>query len=89
MTDVSEKPREMIDLKRRALQLRKELLGLIHRAGGGHAGGSLSSVDLLVALHYHILRLRPEEPDWPDRDRFILSKGHSVEGYYCVLADLR
>ena len=70
-----------------ARNIRRRLLQLIYTAKGGHTGGSLSSVDILVALHYGVMKIRPEEPDWPDRDRFVLSKGHSVEGYYCVLAD--
>jgi transketolase len=52
----------------------------------GHTGGPLSAMDLLVALFFDELRIRPEEPDWPDRDRFILSKGHSAIGLYTVMA---
>ena len=65
-----------------------DLLEMICEAGGGHTGGSLSSVDILVALHYGVMRIDPLNPKWADRDRFILSKGHSVEGYYTILADL-
>ena len=75
------------ELERKAIEIRKRLLQMIYHAGGGHTGGSLSSVDILVALYYHVLRIRPDHPKWPDRDRFVMSKGHSVEGYYCVLAD--
>ena len=75
------------DLNIQALSIRRRLLRLIHVAKAGHTGGSLSSVDILVALYYRVLRIRPDEPAWADRDRFILSKGHAVEGYYCVLAD--
>jgi len=56
-------------------------------AGGAHIGGSLSAADLLTALYYKYLRIRPEEPDWPDRDRFVLSKGHGGVGLASVLAD--
>jgi transketolase len=52
----------------------------------GHVGGPLSAMDLLTVLYFHTLRIRPHEPDWPDRDRFILSKGHSAIGLYVVLA---
>ena len=52
----------------------------------GHTGGSLSEVEILVALYFHILRIDPQRPDWPERDRFILSKGHASPGYYCTLA---
>lgn len=71
-----------------AVQRRIDLLTMIYEAGGGHTGGALSCADILVALHYAVLRLDPNNPKWPDRDRFILSKGHSVEGYYAILADL-
>lgn len=51
-----------------------------------HFGGSLSAADLVVALYFHALRLRPEEPAWPERDRFVLSKGHAVPAVYVCLA---
>lgn len=76
------------DLKRKAARIRSELVQLIHRAGGGHIGGALSTVDLLVALFYGVMHLDPQTPRLPDRDRFILSKGHSCEAYYAILADL-
>jgi len=75
------------DLHRLSVTLRQRLLQIIYHAGGGHTGGSLSSVDILIALYFHVMRYRPEDPLWPGRDRFVLSKGHSVEGYYCVLAE--
>ncbi|OFY60197.1 MAG: hypothetical protein A2V50_02840 [Bacteroidetes bacterium RBG_19FT_COMBO_42_10] len=59
---------------------------MIYSASGGHIGGSLSSVDILVALYFKVLQINPLDPDDPARDRFILSKGHSVESYYAVLA---
>lgn len=77
----------LIDLKRKAIKLRSSVLRIIHGAGGGHTGGSLSSLDIIVALYFHTMRHNPKNPEWPERDRFILSKGHSVEGYYCVLAE--
>ena len=73
-------------LERTAIEVRKRLIKLIYEAGSGHTGGSLSSVDILVVLYCHTLKLDPQHPGWPDRDRFILSKGHSVEGYYCILS---
>lgn len=74
------------EMEKIAVGVRKRLMRLIFEARAGHTGGSLSSVDILVALYFGILRLKPDDPKWEDRDRFILSKGHSVEGYYCVLA---
>lgn len=76
------------ELEQTAAGIRKNLLTLIHSGGHGHTGGSLSSTDILVALYYHVMKLNSEKPDWPDRDRFVLSKGHSAEGYYCILSDL-
>lgn len=75
------------DLQITAIKIRKRLLRLIYEAKAGHTGGSLSSVDILVALYFHVLKIDPSNPSWEERDRFILSKGHSVEGYYCVLAE--
>jgi transketolase len=74
-------------LSGKAVSIRKRLLRMIFEAKGGHTGGSLSSVDILVALYFDILNVDPKDPGKQDRDRFILSKGHSVESYYCVLAE--
>jgi transketolase len=78
---------EIQQLKKIAIQRRIDLIRMIYDAKTGHTGGSLSSVDILVALFYKILNIDAKKPEWEDRDRFILSKGHSVEGYYTVLAD--
>ena len=74
-------------LEKLARAIRATVLKNIVGAGGGHTGGSLSSVDILVALYFHTLRIDPRQPDWAERDRFILSKGHSVESYHAVLAE--
>jgi transketolase len=74
------------DLERIAAEVR---LGIVRAMGADkfhHFGGSLSAADLMVALYYRQLRLRPQEPQWPDRDRFILSKGHAVPALYVCLA---
>ncbi len=65
---------------------RADALELVYRARSGHIGGDLSAMDILTCLYYRVLNVRPEQPDWPERDRFLLSKGHSVESYYAVLA---
>lgn len=65
--------------------MRCELLKMIHHARSGHPGGSLSAADIVTALYWHVMRLRPEEPNWPDRDRFILSKGHCCPALYAAL----
>lgn len=79
---------KIIFLKNKAIQIRKELLQMIYDAKTGHTGGSLSSVDILVALYYEIMKVDPKNPKWDLRDRFVLSKGHGVEGYYNILSDL-
>jgi transketolase len=61
---------------------------MTHRAQAGHPGGSLSEIDILCALYGHRLRARNDDPDWEDRDRFILSKGHASPGMYAVLAEM-
>ena len=72
----------------RALFIRLETLRLTRIAGAGHYGGTFSAAELLAALYYYKLRIDPSQPDWPDRDRFVLSKGHAAIGLYPVLADL-
>lgn len=73
-------------LEARALEARREIVGAVARAGAGHLGGPLSAVDLLVALYGGVLRVRPDDPGWFERDRFVLSKGHASIGLYSVLA---
>lgn len=69
-----------------ALQVRADALRMIHRAKSSHAGSVLSMTDLLVVLYDEVLRIDPARPDWPERDRFLLSKGHACAGLYAVLA---
>lgn len=73
----------------KAIWLRKEIIRLSAVAGGAHLGGGLSMTDVIVALHYHVLNLKPGDPKWPDRDRFVLSKGHGAIAYCPILADLQ
>jgi len=74
------------ELESIARTARREIVKAIAHANGGHLGGPLSAIDVLTALYFHVLRIRPEEPDWPDRDRFVLSKGHSSIALYTILA---
>lgn len=74
-------------LKIKAAQIRMDLLTMIHRAKTGHTGGSLSNTDILTALYYEIMNIDPSNPNLEDRDRFVASKGHSVESLWCILAD--
>ena len=69
-----------------ATELRRDTIDMIFEANSGHPGGSLSEMDILVALYFQVLRHDPSNPSWPDRDRFILSKGHACPGFYAVLA---
>jgi transketolase len=77
----------MDELKKLATRLRIEIVKMIGEAGSGHPGGSLSEVELLTALYFNVLRYDPQNPDWADRDRFILSKGHGVPALYAVMAE--
>ncbi|MEK4146524.1 MULTISPECIES: transketolase [Robertmurraya] len=79
---------DIIDLKKKAAEIRIRLFQMIHNAKAGHTGGSLSNTDILTVLYYHTMRHNPQEPKWVERDRFIASKGHSVESLWCILADL-
>ncbi len=71
----------------KANDLRRELVRMFGNAGGGHYGGSLSAAEIIAVLYFDVLRLRPQEPDWPARDRFILSKGHAAPALYAALCD--
>jgi transketolase len=75
------------ELERMAIQIRKDIILMIHEANAGHPGGSLSAADIVTALYFRIMRIDPERPNWPDRDRFILSKGHACPVWYSALAN--
>lgn len=70
-----------------AVQIRKDILEMVYRAKSGHLGGSLSIVEILVALYWDILKIDPTNPAWEGRDRFVLSKGHTAPALYAVLAE--
>ncbi len=85
MTEAQE---ELIrDLEAKAKTIRKNIISMLAEAGSGHPGGSLSSVEIVTALYFSVLRLKPEEPLWQDRDRFVLSKGHAAPLLYAALAE--
>ncbi len=73
-------------LKNMGFELRKHVLTMIYHAKTGHIGGDFSVMDILTTLYFRIMNISPENSNDPDRDRFILSKGHAVEAYYAVLA---
>jgi transketolase len=79
-------PERLIELKRQAIHLRRLVVESVHRAGAGHLGGPMSAADMLVALYFEVMNIDPEIPHKEDRDRFILSKGHSSIGLYAALA---
>src|SRR3954453_5756051 len=73
-------------LQDEALQVRRNIWRAVRAGGGGHIGGSSSAADILTALYFYRLKIRPKEPNWPDRDRFVLSKGHANAALGAVLA---
>lgn len=78
---------ELGELKRTAAKIRRDIVDVTGWSGGAHVGGSLSMVDMLVLLYWKYLRVDPARPDWEDRDRFVLSKGHGGVGHAVVLAN--
>jgi transketolase len=74
------------ELEQIANDLRCLVVRMIHKAGSGHPGGALSAADIVAALYFSVLRIDPARPDWPDRDRFVLSKGHACPVVYAALA---
>lgn len=77
----------MTELAQRAYRVREHILRMGTAEQGAHVGGSLSCTDVLVQLYSEVLRVRPTEPEWPERDRFVLSKGHASPALYAVLAE--
>jgi len=78
--------RDTVFLKQQAKRVRIEILKMLTEAGSGHTGGSLSAADVVTALYFYKMRHRPDVPNWRERDRFILSKGHAAPLLYVVLA---
>ena len=76
----------MENLKAKSFDLRKDTVDIIVAGKGGHIGGDMSVIDTLMSLYFCQMNISPENMDDPNRDRFVLSKGHSVEAYYAVLA---
>ncbi len=80
-------PMSVEDLKKMAATIRCDIIEMICTANAGHPGGSLSATDLVTALYFRLMRIDPANPRWPDRDRFILSKGHACPVWYSALAE--
>lgn len=87
VSSVAAGERTVQDLKQMAKALRRHIVTMIATAGSGHPGGSLSAVEIVTALYFQVLRHRPSEPRWVERDRFILSKGHAAPLLYAALAE--
>ncbi len=79
--------KEILKLEYTALNIRRDILRLIRAGEAGHAGGALSSVEILTALYFNLLRIDSENPGWPQRDRFVLSAGHKCLVLYAALAE--
>ncbi len=77
-----------IELTKICRQVRRDIIEMTANAGSGHPGGSLSAVELLTSVFYNHMRVDPRNPDDPNRDRFVLSKGHAAPCYYGVLAEM-
>src|SRR5438477_1453820 len=75
------------ELQEIAKLVRRDIIEMIYEAKSGHPGGSLSAVEILVELYFDYLKIDPKNPTWPDRDRFILSKGHAAPVLYSVMAE--
>src|SRR5687767_5757534 len=85
-TGLQRETKTIPELEALSRRMRRLILESIHKAGAGHIGGPLSATDILVSLYFNDLRVDPSHPDAPDRDRLILSKGHSSIALYTVLA---
>jgi transketolase len=86
-SETSDRPQLAADLQQTARRLRRDIVEMIYAAGSGHPGGALSAIDFLTALYFYRMRYEPKNPKWPERDRFLLSKGHACAALYAVLAE--
>lgn len=75
------------NLEKEANIIRRYIIEMISNAEGGHIGGALSIADIMAVLYFHILKIDPENPEWEDRDRVVLSKGHASAAWYAALAE--
>ena len=78
---------DICHLEEKCKEIRRDIIKMIGDAGGGHPGGALSSVEIVTSLYFGVMQIKPEEPKWPERDRFILSKGHASAVLYAALAE--
>ncbi|MFC1496624.1 transketolase [Candidatus Margulisiibacteriota bacterium] len=78
---------QLSELRKKAKKIRYQVIDIICRAQSGHPGGSLSATDIITTLYFKVMRHDPNRPDWPERDRFVLSKGHAAPALYVALAE--
>ena len=78
----------MDQLTKKSYELRRDIIEMMYHSKAGHVGGDLSVIDILTVLYFDIMNVSPEKKDDPNRDRFLLSKGHCADALYCVLGDL-
>ncbi len=86
-SSVAAKTLSIEEMEAVAKRLRRHIITMIGKAGSGHPGGSLSAVEIVTALYFRLLQHKPLDPQWSDRDRFILSKGHAAPLLYAALAE--
>ena len=86
-TEVFSLSASLAEMEALAKRLRRHIITMTGKAGSGHPGGSLSAVEILTTLYFRVLRHKPQDPQWRDRDRFILSKGHAAPLLYATLAE--
>ncbi len=79
--------REELELRRRALAMRRKIIRMMRAGKGGHVGGALSCTDIMAALYFRLLRVDPRNPGWKERDRMVLSAGHKCLALYAALAE--
>lgn len=79
---------DLKELKRKAIEVRRDILSMLSTAGSGHTGGSLSMVEVLVTLYYRKMNYNVKDPKWRERDKFVLSKGHGCPALYAMLANV-
>lgn len=85
---MSNKQLSIQELETKAKETRRLIIQMLAKAGSGHPGGSLSATDLITALYFNVLRFNSQDPMWPDRDRFHMSKGHCCPLWYAILAQV-
>src|SRR5256885_7722300 len=79
--------KNLAELQAIVKRVRRQIVQMIGEAKSGHPGGSLSAVEILTTLYFDVMRHDPANPKWPERDRFILSKGHAAPVLYCLMAE--